>query len=86
MSGIGPWGTAVDLNTVQKRIGRLKKFLFNNQVTSFKALSTTILGDLTALNTLIQAVSAANQLPADPTLQIYDSVYQTADTNSYDET
>jgi len=82
----GPQGLVLDFNVVQKRIGRLKKFLFNNEVAHAKSLSTTILTDVTALNVLIQAIVLnANEAEAEASLQIWDTTYQTANTNTHNE-
>lgn len=76
-SGVNGFGTLVDLNTIQKRIGRLKSFIFRNQMTQAHALSTTILANYTAQNTTIQAASSAVTLPVNPVLPIRDSEYAT---------
>lgn len=82
MAGIGGAGILVDIGVIQKRLGRLKKFLFDNEVAHAKTLSTTVLADLTAVNVSIQAiVTNTNELSADPVLQIRDNPYQTANTH-----
>jgi len=78
MSGVNGDGTAVDLNTIQKRIGRLKRFLRLNDMDSAHALSTTILANLTAQNVTIQAANDVVDLPKDPVLPIRDAQNQTS--------
>lgn len=82
MGAFPPSGTQVDLLTVVKRIKRLMKFIQDNEVSLYQPLSTTILGDVTTLNTLIQGSSSNQGLSASPTLQIYDDPEQTANSNS----
>lgn len=79
-SGINGYGTDTDLNTIMKRIGRLKMFIRRNQMTLAHSLSTTILADLTAQNVTIQAATSAITLPVNPVLPIRDSEYQTSNT------
>ena len=86
MATIGGQGLQLDLNVIQKRIGRLKKMLFNNERVHAKALSTAILADYTAINVLIQAiVKNVNEAEAEAALQIWDEQDQTASTNTHNE-
>lgn len=68
MANIGPSGTTVDLNILQREMGLLKQQLQRNQMTLAKAHSTALLADLTALNVLIQAATNNVNLPGAPTL------------------
>jgi hypothetical protein len=76
----GSKGTEVDLNTVMKRIGRLKKFVSKGDITKLKALSTTVLANVNTLNTLIQAATTTMDLSDAPTLPLHDTQDQTSNT------
>lgn len=65
-----PHGTLVDLDTIQKHIGMLKRYLGRNAMSASKTVSTLILTEITAINTAIQAASINTGLSADPTLAL----------------
>lgn len=75
-----PQGTLVNLNIIQKRIGRLKNLIQRAgrnsagdpaaEVALAKTLAADILTDYTAQNTAIQAMTTNANLSADPTLDI----------------
>lgn len=61
-------GTVVDLNILQRNLGYLKRYIVNNNVTAYKALSAELLDELTTINTAIQLTTGSHQLSATPTL------------------
>lgn len=65
-----PSGTVVDCNTIQKKLGRLKKLLGENDVAAYQALSTEIVANLGTVDTTIQASSDKSDLSASPQLSI----------------
>lgn len=75
-----PQGTIVDLNVIQKRIGRLKNLIQRAgrkadgtaaaEVALAKTLAADILTDYTSLNTAIQAMTTNLNLSASPSLDI----------------
>jgi hypothetical protein len=71
--GINAFGPLVDINLITKDMGNLKRFIFNNSVTNYKALSTSILAEMTSLNTAIQASSNSHDLYVDPTIALRKS-------------
>ncbi len=76
-SGVPGQGPIVDACVIEKRIGRLIRFIRRNQVSKWKTLSTTILADLTALNVSLQAATDVTDLAINPTLPIRDTQDQT---------
>lgn len=63
-------GTNVDLNTICRYIGAVKKALINNDLTNAKTFSSYVLTNYTTINTAIQAATLNTQLSASPTLDI----------------
>lgn len=68
-----PHGTLVDINTLIKRLGRLKLQLQRDKMSVAKTLSADILTDLTAVDTDIQAATTMADLSADPTLSLTEN-------------
>lgn len=66
------WGVLVDINVIEKRLSKLKKLLFNNEVASAKDLSDEILTNVTDLDTTLQAMTDLSDLAVDPSLPIRD--------------
>jgi hypothetical protein len=69
----GPNGVLVNLNILQKRMGRLKSLLQRNEMTTAKTLSADVLADLTATDVLIQAAVLSVDLPGSPTLSLQET-------------
>lgn len=66
----GPKGTIDDLNLIKRYINKLERLIQRNQVMGYKTLSADILTYYTSIDTLIQASTKANDLPAQPTLTL----------------
>lgn len=77
MSGVNGAGPCVDIDVLQKRLGRIKKFIMRGQTANYKALSTTVLAEVTALNVSLQASTSKMDLAVDPVLPIRDTQDQT---------
>lgn len=69
-----PHGTQVDLNILQKRLGRVNLLLGRNKMALAKTLMTQIVSQLGTINTAIQAATAADDLSADATLTLRDEM------------
>ena len=65
-----PRGVLVDLDTIQKQIGWLKRYLQRNAMTSAHTLSALIESEMDTIDAAIQAQTQANALYADPTLSL----------------
>jgi hypothetical protein len=61
-------GTSLDISLIQLKLGKLRKLISDNQVSSYKSLSTTILSNLTSVNTVIQASSSNIDLSNERTI------------------
>lgn len=65
-----PHGTLVDLDTLQKQLGMLKRYLGRNAMSAAKTISALIYSELGTINTLIQGASINTSLSSDPTLSL----------------
>ena len=65
---MGAQGPCNDIVLIGISLGTLKRLISDNQMTAAKALSTTILANVTALNVTVQATSNTSTMSDSPTL------------------